>query len=250
MYTFEYRFYPKSFETPSIDDFDDSMQWFLSALYKNGQILEHFQNSVKRETSYACRVTAPELDSLDEKYWNIYCKKFYKEVIDQSRRKPSLRLIGENYDVPDCCTCEDPNHYILYCNFISYTTPVICGDCHQAVPLYKLPKTYYGEEYYDLYNWQKVYESCDRQFMEGIGERHGYRMMHDPNSMLAQEGIRICRFLEKETGKPFYYYLFQYYRKNKPVCPICGNSWVNDDHTRIKYPFVCVNCRVLSEDII
>lgn len=250
LYTFEFCFYPKTFDRPAIDAFDDSMQWFLSALYKNGQILSHYQNTVKFENHYACRVTAPEMDSLEEKYWNTYCKEFYKEVTGHSRRKPYLHFIGENYDVEDCCRCSSPSHYILMSEFATHTSPVLCGDCMKAVPLYKLPKTYYEEEYYDLLGWQKVYESCDRLFMDGIGERFGYKMMHDPKSMLSVEGRRICQFLEEKTGKPFYYFLFQYYSKNKAACPLCGEKWNNEDRTKIRYDYACRHCRVVSNDIL
>lgn len=248
MYTFEYCFYPKTFQQPEIDDYDESMQWFLAALEKNGQILSHYYNTVKLDNHYACRVTAPEIDSLHERYWNTFCRKFYHEVAEKSVKMPVLQYIGENYDVPDCCTCSDPSHYILLSEYAQYTIPILCGDCLQTVPLYKFPKTYDKEEYYDVLSWQKLYESCDRQFTEGIGERFGYKMMHDPNSLLSREGMRICKFLEKETGKPFYYFLFQYYRKNKDTCPICNGQWVNQQTGKVHYDMVCHHCRIVSND--
>lgn len=249
MYTFEYRFYPKSFDPPAIDKFDDSMHWFLSALYKNGQILYHYQNTVKFKTHYACRVTTPEKDSLEEKYWNIYCRDIFKEVVEKSRRKPYLRYIGENYDVEECCDCQNSSHYILKTEYAAYSLPVLCGDCLRVIPLYRLPKTYYGEEYFDLLGWQKVYESCDRLFMDGIGERFGYRMIHNPKSQLSEEGLRICQFLEAASGKSFYYFLFQYYSPNKKICPLCGKNWINKTPTKIHYDYVCHDCRLVSDDI-
>lgn len=249
MFTFEYSFYPKCFTQSELDTYENSMQWFLSALVKNGQSLFSFQNTVKLQTHYACRIVVPEMDSLEKKYWNVYCKKFYQEVIEMSAKEPTLQYIGENYDVQDCCTCQSPSYYILHIEYASYTTPILCGDCFQAVPLYKLPKTYENEEYYDLLAWQRVYEACDGQFTEGIGERFGYRMMHNPKSALSQEGIRICRFLEERMKVPFYYFLFQYYRKNKPVCPLCGKDWKHQEHDKVQYDYVCHTCRLVSDDI-
>ncbi len=245
MYTYEYRFYPKSAD----DEYINNIYWFIASLVNNGQILNEYQNTVKLEDCYACRVVALEMDSLSEKYWNKYSVKFFKEVEEMSARPAQLLLIGENYDDEDCCTCKSPSHYVLQTNMASALPPVCCGDCNKPVPLYKFPKTYDNSEYYDLLGWQKTYRSCDRQFYQGIGERHGYRMMNDPDSMLSKEALRYCAFFEEKTGIPFFYFLFKYYSPNKPVCPKCGEPWKNRDTGKIHYDYVCHKCRLVSNDI-
>lgn len=135
IYTFEFRFFPKSIEESFIDEFDDEMQWFISALSKNGQILTSYQNTIKYSDHYAYRVVAPEMDSLDEKYYNKYCRKFLDSVTEKSLKAPEIQLIGENYDVEDSCSCKSPSHYILYTTYISEESPIICGDCIKSVPL-------------------------------------------------------------------------------------------------------------------
>lgn len=92
MYTYEYRFYPRSFEPEELDVFIDNMQWFISCLYKNGQILSEFQNTVKCAEYFSCRIVAPERDSLSEKYGNRYTREFlrmYAKTL-QSRRSCSI----------------------------------------------------------------------------------------------------------------------------------------------------------------
>ena len=86
-----------------------------------------YQNTVKLEDCYACRVVALEMDSLSEKYWNKYSVKFFKEVEEMSARPAQLLLIGENYDDEDCCTCKSPSHYVLQTNMASALPPVCCG---------------------------------------------------------------------------------------------------------------------------
>ena len=154
MYTYEYRFYPRSFEPEELDVFIDNMQWFISCLYKNGQILSEFQNTVKCAEYFACRIVAPERDSLSEKYGNRYTREFFEDVCKDSAKPPELLYIGENYDVEDSCTCEAPSHYILFSECLWAASPIICGDCKCPVPLYKFPKTYDGTEYFDLLGWQ------------------------------------------------------------------------------------------------
>lgn len=250
MFTYEYRFYPSSCEQ-QLDEFVDAMQWYLSSLYKNGQILSSFQNTVKYEDHFACRCVALEKDSLNRKYGNKYTEQFLENVAKRSRKPPKLQFIGENYDVEDCCACQSSSHYILRTDCQSPAPPVICGDCNRPVPLYRFPKTYDNSEYYDLLGWQKTYQACDRQFLEGIGERHGYKMMHDPNSALSRMGLQFCKLLEEKTQKPFYYYLFNYYSKTKPLCPNCGVPWhsgESDSAYEVQYDYVCHRCRLVSND--
>lgn len=248
MYTFEYLFYPKTFEIDFIDKFDSYMMWFISCLAKNGQILTSFSNTVKYKNYYAVRVVAFDMESIKEKYWNEYCIKFYKEVCNLSIKPPEFRFIGENYNVCDCCNCKEPSYYILYSDFSKDETPVICGDCHRCIPLYKLPKTYLKLEYFDLLNWQSVYCGCFRQFLEGVGEHHGYKMIHNPKSELSKFGLKLCAKLEKKTKKPFYYYIYTYYKKNKKKCPKCGRKWVNNKKNKYNCDYICHHCRLIADD--
>jgi len=250
MFTFEFHFYPKSFEEHYIDDYDNSIQSFIACLYKNGQILAEW-SVVKFFDHYTCRVVAPEMDSLDEKFHNKYCKEDVSAILEKSLKDFEIHFIGENYDVWDSCGCFSSSHYVLFTDYKKQETyPVVCGDCRNTVPLYKLPKTYAEdyEEYYDVQWWQRIYNACDTQFMSGTGERHGYKMMNDPNSALSKEGLRICAFWEERVKKPFYYYLFKYYKKNKPTCPKCNENWVNHNE-KIKYDYVCEKCRLVSNDM-
>lgn len=248
MYTYEYRFFPHELTEPETEDYVNAMRWFISALEKTGQILPACQNTVRLKDCFACRVVCPERDSLNEKYGSKYTKQFFTELLEISRKPPQLTCIGENYDVDDCCTCVSPSHYILYTECWSFAPPIICGDCKHSVPLYRFPPTYEGEEYYDLLQWQRVYQSCDRQFLEGTGERHGYGMMHNPASPLSKEALKYCSVLETQIGKPFYYFLFRYYSRNKLMCPKCGKPWANTEPDRIHYDCVCHTCRLVSND--
>lgn len=248
MFTFEYKFYPISFSESFINEFDEEMNFFLSALCKNGQILRDLQNTVVLEDHYACRIVAPEIDSLDKKYYNKYCRNSLDDLVNKSVKSPDCFLVGKNYELEKCCECSNPENYVLYSEHSSSATPILCAKCQKVVPLYTFPKTYDNEEYYDLLMWQKVYRACDIQFMSGDGERHAYNMMNNLDSPLSIEGSRICSFLEEKTGKAFYYFLFKYYRNNKSACPKCGNNWINMQSS-LSYDCVCNNCRLVSNNI-
>ena len=249
MLTFEIRFYPKEFGESWVDDrFQWDMIEFMKALRNNGQVLDAYSNAVRLEDCYAFRVVAPERDSLDAAHYDERCKEFWSLIASQSLREPEIVLVGESYDVEDGCGCADPSHFVLLTTYIFFDSPVLCGDCNGSVPLYKLPWPENDHEGYGVLSWQRAYQACDTQFMEGIGERHGYRMMNNPNSALAQEGLRIASHLEQNTNKPFYYFLYKHYSKNKPDCPMCGDNWENHDD-RCGYAYVCHDCRLISDDL-
>jgi predicted nucleic acid-binding Zn ribbon protein len=188
------------------------------------------------------------MDSLYEKYFNKYCKEGFEKLYNASSKEPEIIYIGENYVASDICNCDSSSHYIMYTTFCESSYPFICGDCKNSVPLYKFPKTFDSEEYFDILGWERVYKACDTQFINGIGERHGYKMMNNPKSALSKEGLEICRYLEEKTNKPFYYFLLKYYRKNKPNCPSCNNPWENSKD-EYNYDYVCHSCRLVSNDI-
>lgn len=246
MFTFEYRFYPKATEEPESDEFEDTIHWFMAMLYKNGQMLWDYHNMEKADDSYICRVVAPEKISLESKLYNEYCKECFHKIENLSKKLPELVFIGENYDAEDCCVCKESSHYILDGDLSESESPVICGDCGRPAPLYRFPKTNCDTEYFDILNWQNVYRACWQQFLQGIGERHGYRMLHSYKSELAVEGRRICTDLEIRIQKPVYYFLFQYYSNNRKTC-CCGGPWVNLNKSLL-YDYVCQQCRLVSND--
>lgn len=246
MFTFEYRFYPLENDKEFIYEFIGDIQSFFGSLVNNGMILEDYQNITKSADLFTCRVVAPETDSLETKNFNKYNFRDFDVIKSKSASAPNYLLIGENFDVNDSCSCKGSSHYVLYTTYCSSVSPIICGDCLSAVPLYKFPKTYDDSEYFDVLTWQKTYRACDVQFMKDVGERHGYYMIHNPKSALAKAGLKICRYLEERVEKPFYYFLFDYYSRNKPICPNCGQDWINDDYSVLNYDFVCQKCRLVS----
>jgi len=79
-------------------------------------------------------------------------------------------------------------------------------------------------------------------------------MISDPKSKLSKEGRRLCKKMEKLTKKPFYYFLYNWYKDNKKTCPKCKKNWVNKDwdsnKKKIRYEYVCKKCRLVSNDMM
>jgi len=246
MYTFEYRFYPKQFDSEFLDEYYFYIVDFMSSLVLNGLILKDWQSTIKHDNYLTCRLTAFEQDSLEKNYYNRYNHQYFAALKEKSLKQPEYELIGANFDDEECCRCKNTSHFVLHGENYMNSSPVYCGDCFCPVPLYRFPKTHDESEYFDIISWQRAYCACDTQFMVGIGERHGYFMMHSPKSKLTQEGLRIAHFLEEKTGNPFYYYLYNFHSGNSIVCPICGKDWVNAESDLYHYDFVCKECRVIA----
>lgn len=257
MYSFEYNFFPDpAFRNDSFGDFDDTFNWFIGALRKNGQILGELDNVIEQhnlvdgQKRVQIRCIAPEQNSLDGKYHNVYCREGFSKIIEMSLRPPQLQLVGEVSDEPECCSCSSPSWYILFTHCYSISPPVDCGDCGLPVPLYTLPFIEQEEEYASLLNWQTTYQCFDRLFMlSGTGERSGLRQIAPADSELSVWGRELCAKMADKIERPFYYFLTQYYPQ-KEMCPGCSGDWrLEEPLSGSKlYTFKCDHCFLLSDE--
>lgn len=237
--------YPnKKQEVDDYEHFKEQQDWYLAALSMNGQILQYGQITVFDQERFINYILSPEENSLDLQYNNIYVNKFLESLCELSSRNPIHRIIGQSTDFEPSCNCESPSKYILYTTLWKHDSPIVCGDCMSSVPLYKLPKIEQEDEYFTVLSWQKAYSACDRLFMEGYNERGAYKRMSNPTSDISKLGRGICQSFERVTGKPFYYYLFHYYSRQKTTCPICGEAWRMESGFK---EYCCEECRLVSD---
>ena len=216
---------------------------YLSSLYKNGQILKNYELIHNAEELFAY-VTLPDDDALKEDHNNLYVSKYRDQVLGHFLIESEA--IGRNVNQDASCECPDPSWYMLYTDYSLLESPVVCGDCGKAYPLYKLPHIRH-HEHFDVLSWQKAYTSIDRLFLECLSDRFTLRQMRDPDSQLAQIGREICKDFEEITGKPFYYYLFEY-RKTRKTCPVCHSDWKLEG-IKSFIDFKCEKCRLVADRV-
>jgi predicted nucleic acid-binding Zn ribbon protein len=228
-------------ETPVTDD--DELLWFYSSLlYRNGQIYREYE-LVSNENEYMLFATMPEKDSLDNKYNTLYINEKFDNL--KNKFNISHEIIGINKNCADVCKCETQEWYVLYAAGKLNGGPIYCGNCMKPVPLYKFSETHVAKEYIDTVSWQASYKAMDILWIYGIADRFTYKQMHNPKSSLMDLGRIICEGYESLTGKPFYLYLFQYYKTRK-FCPICGADWECKDKESI-IDYKCDICKLVSD---
>jgi predicted nucleic acid-binding Zn ribbon protein len=200
MYTIELSF--KLNKSHNIERESEKIEYYLSALRKNGQILGKEQPLIHKNNTIRSYVYLPEDNSLDIKYSNKYVSKYSNEIND-SGIKRVYKLIGKEFYSSEICQCSSSDSYILYTDFLTLEPPLRCGNCFGIIPLYKIPTTY-DDEYYDIKCWESNYQACDALQMNcSVGEKFGIRQMSDYKSALNKDGLEICKNISNLTNKKF-----------------------------------------------
>lgn len=215
---------------------------YLGCLYKNGQILRNYE-LVRGAAGLFAYATLPDADALRARNNSIYvnkCRDALLKTFDITQE-----AIGDNVNHGVACACEDPSWYMLRTDITRIESPVVCGDCGHAVPLYRLPYIRDEQEHYSAVSWQWAYKNVDWLWIDGLADRFTRRQLRDPHSQLSLEGRALCKAYAEKTGKAFYYYLFQNDKASK-TCPVCDGEWKRERADgRIAYR--CDACRVVAD---
>ena len=242
--------------TPKVENFEDHedhieiISSYIGALISNGQIIQETASDVFFiKDEIFCLVTLIENSAANKENNNVHVNTYLEKIT--SFFDVSYEKIAQNANFKGhVCNCRR-SWFILLNEFQYKESPVICGDCEGAVPLYRLPKILDSEEHYDTVNWFSNYKDIKNLWMSSLFDRFTYKQLNDPKSQLAKSGREICNAYEKTTEKPFYYKLFytDVMPHKKPVpqnCPLCGEIW------EVKSPnfivdFKCDSCRLVAD---
>lgn len=249
MYSFEYEFFPAD-RDDGLDRFiETTLGSFLSELFRNGYLIDREWNLVFREDRLRLTCLCPTADALEKADQDLRESADRGRLLRASQRPPVFRLLGPAVSSPECCSCDRPSWYLLFTTFITTGPPVRCGDCAQAVPLYRLPGLAGEQEHSSIRGWEGIYQACDTLFMSsGVGEEWGYQQVSDVTSDLSREGRRICAAMEARMGHPWFYYLNRYEEPQTEACPICGLEWAPERCFREHFHYRCHPCRLLAAD--
>jgi predicted nucleic acid-binding Zn ribbon protein len=236
-------FHKKANMTMPDEKLIDTIEYYLNALYRNGQIVSDY-DFIRNEKNYIACIALPKDDSLSKKNNNIYVNQFIEEI--ETAFDLDIELIGESMDQGDSCECQKSSWYFL-CAEGSFESPIYCGDCGLSIPLYKIPLMDDEKEHGTILGWQSANQAMNELWIAGLHDRFTYRQISSPDSQLAKEGRKICNEIERKTGVPTYYFLHYDSWLKKPApeaCPECGGDWrIEDDE---EMGFKCDDCRLVA----
>ncbi|GHT46933.1 hypothetical protein FACS189454_08840 [Planctomycetales bacterium] len=256
MYTFEISIENKT--GCKQKDLAEKFEWAITTLYRNGQVIGDHWITLLDKTFVRANVEMYEKTSHAKKFCNEYFLQVNTELEQLAGAKLQFRFIGKSLDYGSMCRCRSRDFFVLQTSYIATYSPIFCGACECVVPLYRIPHfstpPFYPEDkdYSIVRSWMRQYQACDRLNMAcDFGEKWGTRQMSDPESGLSKMGRKICAEIEKITGVPTYYYLYNYRcitkeKDRSRPCPVCGESWFQGGEKREFEQFRCDSCRLVS----
>lgn len=230
----------------------DSINGLLGALRMNVQILGNQFPTAQTKSGLEFYANTPDKDSLSKKYNNKYVNKYLAQISDYKIKKPQITVLGKEIDSASLCDCKKLNDFVLFTTYVSLESPLRCFKCFGVVPLYKIPKTYDGDEYYNVISWQSDYQSCDSLQMNcTVGERFAINQLSKYDSPLNKQGLSVCESIEKVTGGRVFYYLYKGTARSHKAellrkCPNCGGDWLLEEPFHRLFDFKCEKCKLLS----
>jgi predicted nucleic acid-binding Zn ribbon protein len=215
---------------------------FLGALFQSGQAIGEWPAIVADGAELRCRLMVPARDALDPIHDGPWVADARKEI-----RGLSAAFVGGDIESPDLCACAAPSARILMTTCVVSDPPLRCADCWGIVPLYRLPYPEGEKDHHKIQSWQSRWQAFDRLWIgSGAGEGFAYAQMAHPGSALSLEGRELARGLERRTGVPVYYFLFQYHGPDPVTCPACGSGWAWEDPVVSWIPHRCEPCRLVA----
>ncbi|MBR5767497.1 MAG: DUF2310 family Zn-ribbon-containing protein, partial [Clostridia bacterium] len=193
------------------------------------------------------RVTVLFTDALNEKHNNKSVNDSLKKLLQCLSEPIVIESVGKDFSYKDdFATGKEANSYVLCIHpDLRDFSPICCGHCRRNIPYYLLPPLS-DEAVRELTSWQTSYAAYDQLFYAtGIGEISAHKMLSNMSSRLNQKGLFVCRLLEKELGKPVYYYLYRFYGKQPSRCPICRSNWQLSEDSLFDYQ--CDKCRIVAD---
>ena len=221
---------------------EDLIWGSFNELRKTGQVYENFQ-VVRDGEGYAVYVIMPSADALDLSFCTSDTLESVKALA--AIFFLSVTSLGETLTCENSCGCEESTWYMLFTDFMTEESPLVCGDCGKPVPLYKLPAIMDKDGQSELLNWQDQFKALQRLDMYNYAHDMTSAEIFTPSSRINKMGRALCRAIERAKSVPVFYHLEQKKAANE-ACPLCGKEWSRTANAEISGK-LCTFCRIAGD---
>lgn len=232
------------------EQFFEFTDLYLNCLYKSRQMINKEWQYEEVPNGLSIYLICPEKEAYREENTMIYGKQWKSRLETELKCHFQFKNLGIHPEYGETLLATNPTDLLLGSTLIS---PIRSLTTLDPLPLYKIPYTFNGDEYYDIYSWERNYDRVLGLWFSGLGDRWTQRQLQDYGSGLNKQGLACARKIEEVTKIPTYYLLFNHRawseKKDKArKCPNCENEWRIEGKTAHDlYAFKCEPCRLLSE---
>jgi predicted nucleic acid-binding Zn ribbon protein len=129
----------------------------LGNLRENGLLLGRDTQAYIKDNHISATIHTFTVEGLAPQYFNDYVKKSIEKLEKLCDNSLIINYLGCGEDEATvACTCTQHDHYVIYRTDYS---PIKCGSCSKAVPIFKLPKLE-DQRYWNLMGWSEYARAC------------------------------------------------------------------------------------------
>jgi predicted nucleic acid-binding Zn ribbon protein len=237
-------------EGAQVSELLDCFWSLLSYLRHSGQLVGRDMHPYHHKGKIMATIVTATEDALDAKYHNTYVKKGIQELESACGYPLETEFVGFGEDQENAvCTCKKHKHFLL--RYFNELSPIECGTCFKAVPLFQLAKIR-DDGYEPITSWMSNMLACVLLDINcTVGEKWAIKQQSHPDSQLSRLGRGVAKLIEEKTGVTCYYYLHNYAKRSRVKddarpCPGCKGNWRLDQEIHKYVWFQCGKCLLMS----
>ena len=222
----------------------------LGAMRQNGQLNGREMSPFLQNDTMKAVVSSITEEGLNGNYHNKYVSEGIEVLEKLCGNTLEIKFLGfREGEETAICQCAEHAYFVL--NYYKDFSPLVCGSCNKAYPVFKLPKLE-DFSYWRLLSWMSAYQGCLLLDLNcGTGEKWAMKQQCDPNSGLSIQGRKVTAKIMEETGVKTYYYLSNFSKKKKAIdiarpCPSCGGEWHLEEEIHGNIRHKCDKCLLVS----
>lgn len=234
-------------------DLETAVNCMTSFWNSSRQIIDEPEGWILTEEMLRFNVLCPEPDALRYPINTSYYKYWMQAIQLLTGALPKWTSLGRDPRYHDYEIPEAPYKSLILLGDRGISQ-LVCGDTFACIPYYRIPEICDPERGHDdLKSWNNRWNNFYGLWFSGFWEAKAQHQLEAHDSELSQMGRAVAARIEKVTGLPTYYWLFNY-REISPAddqarkCPETGQDWyIPGTTTNDTIAFKCDESRLVGE---